>query len=261
MYIIIVIATVLSRVCVCVCVCVCERVSEWVLSHFSHVWLCVALWTVACQAPLSVGFSRQEYWSGWPCPPLGHLPNPGIKPASLMSPALAGRLPLAPPGKRFKRIDLANGILAHFFCKPLLNLLQYCLYFWCWEGLGAGGEGDDRWDGWIASLTQWTWVWVSSGSWWWTGRPGMLQSIGSQRVRQDWAAELNCLFYVWVFLAAEASGILAPQPGIEPTPSALEGKVLTTGPLGSPLAHICIFSLSLSLFFPGTQCLEDKAPS
>ena len=53
--------------------------------------------------------------------------------------------------------------------------------------LKAGGEGDDRrWDGWMASLTQWTWVWVSSGSWWWTGKPGVLQSMGSQRVRRDW---------------------------------------------------------------------------
>ena len=62
----------------------------------------------------------------------------------------------------------------------------------CWEGLGAGGEGDDRgWDGWMASLTRWTWVWVNSGSWWWTGRPGMLQFMGSQRVGHDWATELN----------------------------------------------------------------------
>ena len=63
---------------------------------------------------------------------------------------------------------------------------------WCWEGLGAGGEGDDRgWDGWMASLTQWTWVWVNSGRWWWTGRSGMLRFTGSQRVRHDWATELN----------------------------------------------------------------------
>ena len=63
---------------------------------------------------------------------------------------------------------------------------------WCWEGLGAEGEGDDRgWDGWMASLTQWTWVWVNSGSWWWTGRPGVLRFMGSQRVGQDWATELN----------------------------------------------------------------------
>ena len=55
---------------------------------------------------------------------------------------------------------------------------------WCWERLRAGGEGDDRgWDGWMASLTQWTWVWENSRSWWWTGRPGVLQSMGSQSVR------------------------------------------------------------------------------
>ena len=63
---------------------------------------------------------------------------------------------------------------------------------WCWERLKAGGEGDDRgWDGWKASLTQWTWVWASSGSWWWTRKPGVLQSIGPQGVRHDWATELN----------------------------------------------------------------------
>ena len=63
---------------------------------------------------------------------------------------------------------------------------------WSWEGLGAGGKGDDRgWDGWMASLTRWTWVWVNSRSWWWTERPGMLQFMGSQRVGHDWVTELN----------------------------------------------------------------------
>ena len=63
---------------------------------------------------------------------------------------------------------------------------------WCWEGLGAGGEGDNRgWDGWMASLTWGTWVWVNSGSWWWTGRPGVLWFMGLQRVRHDWVTELN----------------------------------------------------------------------
>ena len=57
---------------------------------------------------------------------------------------------------------------------------------WCWEILKTGGEGDDKeWDGWMASLTQQTWVWVNSRSWWWTGRPGMLQSMGSQKVRHS----------------------------------------------------------------------------
>ena len=63
---------------------------------------------------------------------------------------------------------------------------------WCSEVLGVGGEVDDRgWDGWMASPTRWTWVWVNSRSWWWTGRPGMLQFMGSQRVRRDWVTELN----------------------------------------------------------------------
>ena len=63
---------------------------------------------------------------------------------------------------------------------------------YCWEGLGAGREGDDRgWDGWMASPTRWTWVWVDSGSWWWTGRPGVLWFMGSQRVGHDWVTEMN----------------------------------------------------------------------
>ena len=69
---------------------------------------------------------------------------------------------------------------------------------WCWEGLEAGGEGDDRgWDGWMASRTRWTWVWVNSGRWWWTGRPGVLQSMGLHRVGHDWATELNWTELYW----------------------------------------------------------------
>ena len=64
---------------------------------------------------------------------------------------------------------------------------------WCWERLTkSGGEGDSRgWDGWMALPTQWAWVWVNSGSRWWTGRPGVLQSMESQRVGHDWATELE----------------------------------------------------------------------
>ena len=62
----------------------------------------------------------------------------------------------------------------------------------CWERLKAGGEGDNRgWDGWKASPTRWRWVWVNSGSWWWTGRPGVLQSMGLQRGRHVVATELG----------------------------------------------------------------------
>ena len=69
----------------------CSKCFAWVLSRFTLVWLFVTLWTVAHQLPLSMGFSRQEYWSGLPCPPPRDLLVPGIEPTSLSSPALAGR--------------------------------------------------------------------------------------------------------------------------------------------------------------------------
>ena len=82
--------------------------------------------------------------------------------------------------------------------EPGCEELTHWKRLWCWERLGAGGEGDDRgWDGWMASLTQWTWVWVNSGSWWCTRRPGMLRFVGSQRVGHDWATELNWTELNW----------------------------------------------------------------
>ena len=69
---------------------------------------------------------------------------------------------------------------------------------WCWEGLGAGGQGADRgWDGWMASLTWCTWAWVKSGSFWWTGRPGVLQFMELQRIGHDWVTELNWTVLLW----------------------------------------------------------------
>ena len=80
----------------------------------------------------------------------------------------------------------------------LQNLATWCEELthwkkpWCWERLKARGEGDDRgWNDWMASLTQWTWVWVSSRSWWWTQRPGVLQFMGSQTGRHNSATELS----------------------------------------------------------------------
>ena len=103
--------------------------------------------------------------------------------------------------------------------RTLYKELTHWKRLWCWEGLGAGGEGDDRgWDGWMASWTRWMWVWVNSGSWWWTGRPSVLRFMGSQRVRHDWVTELNwteCsfgiwwLFYKWVTPWLSEIGILA----------------------------------------------------
>ena len=78
----------------------------------------------------------------------------------------------------------ANSSTLATWCKEL----TYWKRSWCWERLKVGGEGDDReWDGWMTSPAQWTCVWISSGSWWWTGRPGMLQSMGLQRVGHAWA--------------------------------------------------------------------------
>ena len=86
-----------------------------------------------------------------------------------------------------RMLKLKSNILATS-CKELTHWKRP----WSWEELGAGGEGDDRgWNGWMASPTRWTWVWVNSGSWWWTGRPGVLWFMGSQRVGQDWATEQN----------------------------------------------------------------------
>ena len=83
--------------------------------------------------------------------------------------------------------------------------LTHLKRLWCWERLRAG-EGDNRgWDGWMASLTQWTWVWVKSGSWWWTGKPGVLWFMGLQRVGHDWATELN-----WVFHCIHVLHLLYP---------------------------------------------------
>ena len=94
-------------------------------------------------------------------------------------------------------IDLTNSGLPliinlwkTYICEELIHWKRP----WCWERLRAGGEGDDDkgWDGWLASSTHWTWVWVDPESWWWTGRPGVLRFMGSQRVGHDWATELNC---------------------------------------------------------------------
>ena len=80
-------------------------------------------------------------------------------------------------------------------CEELTHLKRP----WCWERLRAGGERDDRgWDDWMTSPTRWTWVWVDSGSWWWTGRPGMLRFMGSQRVGHNWATELNWNHFYFV---------------------------------------------------------------
>ena len=94
------------------------------------------------------------------------------------------------------------------WCKELTYLKSP----WCWERLKVGGEGDNwGWDGWMASPTQWTWVWVNSGSWWWTGRPSVLQSMGPQRIGHDWVTELN-----WTSWCSEESACSAGDPCLIP---------------------------------------------
>ena len=126
------------------------------------------------------------------------------------------------------------------WCEELTHLKRP----WCWERLRGVGEGDNRgWNGWMASPTLWTWVWVNSGRWWWTRRPGVLQSMGSQRVGHDWATELNwtelnCSLpgssvmgfprqEYWSRLPFPPPGDL-PNPGKEPMSPALAGRFFTS---------------------------------
>ena len=88
---------------------------------------------------------------------------------------------------------------------------------WCWESLKAGGEGNNRgWDDWMTSPTRWTWVWVSSGSWQWTGKPGVLQPMGSQRVGHDWVTDLmhtfGALFCMYQFSSVAQSCLTLCDP-------------------------------------------------
>ena len=139
------------------------------------------------------------------------------------------------------------------------SVAQLCLTF-C-DPVDWSTPGDDRgWDGWMASQTQWTWVWVGSRSWWWTGRPSVLQSMGSQRVGHDWVTELNwcCRFsHVWLFATPQTvahqvsqsmefsrqeywSGLPfpppkdLPNPGIELATTALQEDSLPLSHQGSP---------------------------
>ena len=135
-------------------------------------------------------------------------------------------------------------------------------------------RGDDRgWDGWMASPTQWTWVWVDSGSWWWTGRPGVLWFIGSQRVGHDWATKLNwtvaygtpgplfplffllpwccSLFHEALLLPRAPPLILShyPGPSLTPSPKApLHSAPFYQFSFHCYMKWLCLFTLSCLLF-------------
>ena len=106
---------------------------------------------------------------------------------------------------------------------------------WCWERLTSGGEGDNRgWDVWMASPIQWAWVWVNSGSCWWTGRPGVLLFTGSQRVRHDWAIELN-----WTETSMAMGDFGAVDSNLSPSPFSIR--------LYSTVCYCRAFIVSISL--------------
>ena len=120
--------------CVCVCVCVCVCACMCTLRHLSFFLLCSTLWTVAHQAPLSMEFSRQEYWSGLLCPPPGDLPNPGIEPASPTLPVLAGRFFTLSQGRssmgKKKREEYKGlSIRLTWILKFLYNLPPWAIHF------------------------------------------------------------------------------------------------------------------------------------
>ena len=134
-------------------------------------------------------------------------------------------------------------------CKELTHWKR----LWCWEGLGAGGEGDDRgWDGWMASLTQWTWVWANSRSWWWTGRPGVLRFMGSRRVRHDWATELNS---TELKIGKKSNGVIHKgKCQFRRLLETLEGDFRQCKLKDNPLYH-CFTSQS---FFSASICLPSR---
>ena len=124
-------------------------------------------------------------------------------------------------------------VLGAISCKEL----TYWERPWCWEGLGAGGEGDDRgWDGWMATPTRWTWVWVNSRSWWWTGRPGVLWFMGLQRVGHDRATELSVLWGLPRWLSGKESACQCRRCEFNPW----VGKIPWRRKWHDPLQYFCL---------------------
>jgi len=169
-------------------------------------------WTVAHQSLLSMELSRQLYWSGLPFPSSGDLHNPGIQPGSPAFQAVS--LPSEPAVKpilirvvyiKYKAscMMLGSGNCLVFIGRtdagaeaPILwppDVKNWLTGKILMRGKIEGGSwrGRQSLNSWMASPTRWTWVWASSGNWWWTGMPGVLQSMGSQRVGHDWATELK----------------------------------------------------------------------
>ena len=108
---------------------------------------------------------------------------------------------------------------------------------------GRRRRGERGWDGWMASPTRWTWVWVSSGSWWWTRKPGVLQSLGSQRLGHDWVTELKiaeCIYSIECSVTSVVSDSLQPYglyPSRHPCHGILQARILLW--VGIPFSKEC----------------------
>ena len=142
-------------------------------------------------------------------------------------------------------IEFVTIFLMYYVLVIGLGMFSHLKRPWCWERLRAGGEGDNRgWGGWMAPPTQWTWVWVGSGSWCRTGRPGMLQLMGSKRVGHGWATELNWTQGMWNLSFPTRDQTCKPCTGRWSLFFFFfwRVQVLTTGPPGK--------FLCLSLFLP-----------
>ena len=179
-----------------------SSILSFFLELFLH-WSPVAYWAPTdlgsssfsilsfCLFILFMGSSRQEYWSGLPFPsPVDHI----LSDLSTMT-----HLSWVTLGVHWKDWCWSwNSNTLATSCEELTHWKRP----WCWEGLRAEGEGDERGsDGWMASLTRWTWVWVNSGRWLWTRKPGVLRFMGLQRVGHDWVTELNWSSCTWWLLS------------------------------------------------------------
>ena len=186
------------------------RTLQWVAISFSNAWKwkvkvkslsCVRLlatsWTAAHQAPPSVGFSRQEHWSGVPLPSPRKTECHRVDAFKLW----CWRLLRVPWTARKSNQSILKEISPEYSLEGLMLKLKF-QYFGhlmrradslekTLKKLRAGEGGDRGWDGWIVSLSQWTWGWANPRKWWRTGKPGVLQSTRSQRARHNWGANIH----------------------------------------------------------------------
>ena len=220
-------------------------------------------------------FSRPEYWSGYPFPSPGDLPNPRIEPR--LPTLQADSLPAEPQGKPKNTGVGSLSLLQQIFptqesnrgflhCRQILYQLSY-------EGSPFKKNHmilqqlKIHIDGWMASPTRWTWVWVNSGNWWWTGRPGVLRFMGLHRVRHDWATELTEKFTTRCKELSCACACTLPQPlspGVKILHNYNSGDPMNCSPPGSSVHGIFWARILKWIAIPlsrGSSLLNDQTGS